>query len=180
MGGRRGQEERGGGGAGRLFSLTAFLPGSLETAQRPGEVSTGPRPSQRQPKRNGEPDLIDPDGLALDDLRETDALHLREEERDRRLRKGKPLGASGRREGALLNTETIAPALLLDASIRGYTQTLLSFRVFAASSHIDLSTLFVWLQGGQTGFLVCYQCPREQDLRVCKRSPPCKQVISIA
>lgn len=50
-------------------------------------------------KRNGEPDLIDPDGLALDDLRETDALHLTEEERDRRLRKGKPWGqAVGERE----------------------------------------------------------------------------------
>lgn len=41
MGGRRGQEEHGGGRAGRLFSHTAFLPGSLETAQRPGEVSIG-------------------------------------------------------------------------------------------------------------------------------------------
>lgn len=75
-------EERGGGGVERLFSHTAFLPGSLETAQRPGEVSTRPRPSQRQPKRNGEPDLIDPDGTAFDDLRETDALHLTEEDRE--------------------------------------------------------------------------------------------------
>lgn len=88
-----------GGGAGRLFSLTAFLPGSLETVQRPREVSTGPRPSQRQPGRNGEPDLIDPHGLAFDYLRETDALHLTKEERDRRLRKRKPWGqAVGERE----------------------------------------------------------------------------------
>lgn len=141
MGGRRGQEECGGGGAGRLFSLTAFLPGTLETAQRPGEVSTGPRPSQRQPKRNGEPDLIDPDGPAFDDLRETDALHLTEEERDGRLRKGKPWGQA-------INTETIAPALLLDARIRGYTHAV-SFGVVAESSHTDLNTLFERLQGAR-------------------------------
>lgn len=108
-------------GEGReTFSLAAFLPGSLETIQRPREVSTEPRPSQRQPKRNGEPDLIGPNGLAFDDLRETDALHLTEEEREKTQEK-EAMGAGSRREGALLNTETIAPP---STSVRGHTQML--------------------------------------------------------
>lgn len=77
---------------GELFSHAAFLPGSLETAQRPERSPLGPRPSQKQQKRNRESDLIEPAGLAFDNLRETEALHLTQEGKDQRLRKGKPWG----------------------------------------------------------------------------------------